>query len=95
VRDENGKLVGIDVDALHPERLLGIGLAKALLHLPEPLHGVLFEEMRRASTLDLEEAMPFVRLAFAASWTKLLYLKGRARLVDPDLLDPERFARSG
>jgi hypothetical protein len=34
--------------------------------------------------------MPFVELHFLAGWTKLAYLKGRAKLVDPARFEPYR-----
>ena len=85
-----GRLVAIDVEDLLPNQLLGSGVAKAVLRTQGAERGRLLAGIRSRAGLDLEPAMPFVELAFLAGWTKRALLKGRARLVRPELFEPFR-----
>jgi hypothetical protein len=85
-----GRLVAIDVEDLLPSQLIGSGVAKAVLRTQGADRGRLLAGIRRATALDLEPVMPFVELAFLAGWTKRALLKGRARLVRPELFEPFR-----
>jgi hypothetical protein len=83
----DGRLVGIDVEDLEADILLGTGLAKALLrglgeHRQELLNGI-----AKHADVDLRPSMPYVELCFTASWTKHTFLKGRHTLVDPAHFD--------
>jgi len=92
VATRDGRLVAVDVEDLRPDQLLGSGVAKACFRSLAP--GVsrerLLAAVARESGLDLAPAMPFVELHFLADWTKVAYLKGRARLVQPALFEPYR-----
>jgi hypothetical protein len=85
-----GRLVAVDVEELMPNQLLGSGVAKAVLRTPGARRERLLQGIRRTAGLDLAPVMPFVELAFLAGWTKRALLKGRARLVDPELFEPYR-----
>jgi hypothetical protein len=85
-----GRLVAIDVEDLLPNQLLGSGVAKAVLRTPGAQRERLLAGIRRTAGLDLAPVMPFVELAFLAGWTKRALLKGRARLVRPELFEPFR-----
>ena len=88
-----GRLVAIDIEDLLPNQLLGSGVAKAVLRTPGAERERLLAGIRRTAGLDLAPVMPFVELAFLAGWTKRALLKGRARLVRPELFEP--FRRKG
>lgn len=85
-----GRLVAIDVEELMPNQLLGSGVAKAVLRTPGARRERLLDGIRRTAGLDLAPVMPFVELAFLAGWTKRALLKGRAKLVRPELFEPFR-----
>jgi hypothetical protein len=85
-----GELVAVDVEELLPDQLLGSGVAKAALRTPGASRERLLGGIRRAAGLDLAPVMPFVELAFLASWTQRALLKGRAALVRPELFEPFR-----
>ena len=86
----DGRLVAVDVEELAPNQLLGSGVAKAVLRTPGARRDRILEGIRRAAGLDLAPVMPFVELAFLAGWTKRALLKGRAKLVRPELFEPFR-----
>ena len=85
-----GRLVAVDVEELMPGQLLGSGVAKAVLRTPGARRERLLAGIRRTAGLDLAPVMPFVELAFLAGWTKRALLKGRAKLVSPELFEPFR-----
>jgi hypothetical protein len=85
-----GRLVAVDVEELMPNQLLGTGVAKAALRMPGAHRERLLAGIRRTAGLDLAPVMPFVELAFLAGWTKRALLKGRAKLVRPELFEPFR-----
>jgi hypothetical protein len=87
----DGRLVAVDVEELMPGQLLGSGVAKAVLRTPGARRERLLAGIRASAGLDLSPAMPFVELAFLACWTKRALLKGRHKLVQPELF--ERFRR--
>jgi hypothetical protein len=95
VRTPAGRLLAVDVEELLPDQLLGSGVAKAALRTPGASRARLLDGIRRAAGLDLAPVMPFVELAFLAGWTKRALLKGRAKLVRPELFDSYRGARPG
>lgn len=86
-----GRLVAVDVEELMPGQLLGSGVAKAVLRTPGARRERLLTGIRSSAGLDLAPVMPFVELSFLAAWTKRALLKGRAKLVSPELF--ERFRR--
>ena len=83
VRVGDGRLVAIDVDAIHRDELIGIGVAKALREVAPAQRERFFREIERQLPLPLGPLMPFLNCSFLASWTKLLFLKGRPRKIDP------------
>ncbi len=85
-----GQLVAIDVEDLLPNQLLGTGVAKAVLRMPGANREQLLARIRRTAGLDLAPVLPFVELAALASWTKRALLKGRHKLVRPELFEPYR-----
>ncbi len=85
-----GRLVAVDVEELMPGQLLGSGVAKAVLRTPGARRERLLAGIRRSAGLDLAPVMPFVELAFLAGWTKRALLKGRAKLVSPELFERYR-----
>jgi hypothetical protein len=87
----DGRLVAVDIEELMPGQLLGSGVAKAALRTPGARRERLLAGIRGSAGLDLSHAMPFVELAFLAAWTKRALLKGRHKLVQPELF--ERFRR--
>jgi hypothetical protein len=86
-----GRLLAVDVEELMPGQLLGSGVAKAVLRTPGARRERLLAGIRRSSGFDLAPVMPFVELSFLAAWTKRALLKGRAKLVSPELF--ERFRK--
>jgi hypothetical protein len=85
-----GRLVAIDIEALLPNQLLGSGVAKAALRMPGANREQLLARVRRTAGLDLTRVLPFVELAVLADWTKRALLKGRHKLVQPELFEPYR-----
>jgi len=85
-----GQLVAIDVEDLLPNQLLGTGVAKAVLRMPGAQREPLLARIRRTAGLDLAPVLPFVELAALADWTKRALLKGRHKLVRPELFEPYR-----
>ncbi len=85
-----GKLVAIDVEDLLPNQLIGSGVAKAVLRMPGANREQLLARIRRTAGLDLAPVLPFVELALLAGWTKRALLKGRHKLVQPELFEPFR-----
>ena len=85
-----GRLVAIDVEDLLPNQLLGTGVAKAVLRMPGAHREPLLARIRRTAGLDLAPVLPFVELAALADWTKRALLKGRHKLVRPELFEPYR-----
>lgn len=84
---DDATLVGVDVEALQPDALIGIGLAKVLARGDAETRARLIETFDRESGLDLEKALPFVELCGEVRWLKRRVLKGSA--IEPDRL--ERF----
>ena len=85
-----GQLVAIDVEDLLPNQLLGTGVAKAVLRMPGARREPLLARIRRTAGLDLAPVLPFVELAALADWTKRALLKGRHKLLRPELFEPYR-----
>lgn len=85
-----GRLVAVDVEELMPGQLLGSGVAKAVLRTPGARRERLLAGIRSSVGLDLAPVMPFVELSFLAAWTKRALLKGRAKLVSPELFESYR-----
>lgn len=88
-----GRLMAVDVEELMPGQLLGSGVAKAVLRTPGARRDRLLAGIRSEIGLDLAPVMPFVELAFLAAWTQRALLKGRSKLVQPELF--ERFRNRG
>jgi hypothetical protein len=76
-----------------PGQLLGSGVAKAVLRTPGARRDRLLAGIRGGIGLDLAPVMPFVELTFLAAWTQRALLKGRGKLVQPELFD--RFRSRG
>lgn len=93
VERPDGSLVAVDVEDLKPDQLIGSGVAKACFRTLGPCGEQLLAAVERAAHLELAPVMPFVELHFLAAWTKLAYLKGRSKLVDPARF--ERYRRKG
>jgi hypothetical protein len=85
-----GRLVAIDIEDLSPNQLLGSGVAKAVLRTPGANRERLLAGIRRTAGLDLAPVLPFVELSLLAAWTKHALLKGRHKLVRPELFEPYR-----
>jgi len=86
----DGSLVAVDVEDLRSNQLLGSGVAKACFRSIDAGRERLLAAVEREACLELAPLMPFVELHFLAGWTKLAYLKGRAKLVAPALFEPYR-----
>jgi len=93
VERPDGSLVAVDVEDLKPDQLIGSGVAKARFRAPGPQREQLLAAVERAARLELAPVMPFVELHCLAAWTKLAYLKGRPKLVDPARF--EHYRRKG
>jgi hypothetical protein len=85
-----GQLVAIDIEDLLPNQLLGTGVAKAVLRMPGANREQLLARIRHTAGLDLAPVLPFVELALLAAWTQRALLKGRHKLVRPELFEPYR-----
>lgn len=89
----DGTLVGIDAEALHPDVLLGTGIAKSLARGDADYRTSFFAAFAAESTLSLEPSLPFAELCFHLGWQKRLYLKGSKKRLEPEVL--ERFLAHG
>lgn len=76
IRRADGSLVGVDVEALQPESVVGIGIAKSLARGDEGYRSGFWPAFARRSPLDLEASFPFVELCFQLRWLKNRCLKG-------------------
>ncbi len=86
VRREDGRLVGIDVEALQPDGLVGIGIAKSLARGDASYRRAFLDAFRKQSEIDIERDLPFVELCFQLRWLKNRCLKGSR--LDPSGLEP-------
>lgn len=82
VKTPQGELVAIDVDGVHRDELVGVGVAKALRDASPPQRDRFCRALQETGAPDLGPVMPFVDLCFLAGWKKLLFLKGRSRRID-------------
>jgi len=80
-------LVGIDVESLAADALVGTGIAKSLSRGDRELRPRLLEAYTRASGADLEKELPFVELCGELRWLVNRLLKGSR--IEPGRL--ERF----
>lgn len=87
VRRPDGSLVGIDVEALRPDALVGTGIAKSLARADDPHRARFLQAFETLSNLDLAPTLPFVELCFHLAWLRNRCLKGSR--LDPAAL--ERF----
>ena len=84
---EDGTLVGIDVEALRSDELVGIGIAKSLSRGDASYRADFLDAFAKVSRLDLEPQLPLAELCFQARSLKDRLLKGSR--LDPASL--ERF----
>ncbi len=83
---EDGTLVGIDVEALRSDGLVGIGIAKSLSRGDDSYRADFLEAFGKVSRLDLEPQLPLAELCFQVRSLKRRLLKGSP-------LDPAGLAR--
>lgn len=79
----SGEFVGVDVEALRDDRLLGGGVAKTLMRGSLDLRRAIYRHFEVAGLPHIAKTLPFVEIAFLANWTKRSFLKRRARNIDP------------
>jgi len=91
VLDRDGRLVGVDVESLGVDQLIGSGAAKACTRWLGAHRDSFLARMRAAGAPDFQAYLPFVELCFLAFWTKASLLEGKHRYVDAALF--ERFSR--
>jgi len=84
------RLVAIDVEDLHSDRLVGCGLAKAVLRALPAHREQLLDGLAARASCELRPAMRFIELHFLAQWTKSAFLKGSEKLIDVSLFEPYR-----
>ncbi len=85
-----GRLVAIDVEDLHADRLIGGGIAKSVLRSLPGDREQLLDGLAARANLDLRPAMPFIELHFLTHWTKRAFLKGSEKLIDGSLFESHR-----
>jgi hypothetical protein len=74
-------MVAIDIEALHAERLLGIGLAKARLRWLEVDRASLFASLAELGAPDIGPQYDYAALSFLAGYAKQNVFRGRRRKV--------------
>ncbi len=89
----DGELRITDVESLVSDRLIGRGVAKALVSWMAPRRGELLAALRDDSPPGLLDTFPFVELHFLASWQKRSVLQRKERHVQRALF--ERFRGDG
>lgn len=89
IRHANGRIYGIDAEALVDDGLIGIGVAKSLDRGGPAFREGFLAEFQKLSELPLVSLLPFVELVFQIRWQKNLFLKGSAGRMEPERL--ERF----
>lgn len=92
--DGDGALRILDVESLVSDRLIGCGVAKALVSWMAPQRSVFLAELERRSLPDFLSYLPFVELQFLASWQKRSVLQRKNRLVASHLFDRFRGGES-
>lgn len=88
-----GELRITDVESLVSDRLIGRGVAKALVSWMAPRRDELLAGLRRSAAPDFLAYLPFVELHFLASWQKRSVLQRKERHVQRALF--ERFRGDG
>jgi hypothetical protein len=88
LRTPRGELRIIDVESVVRERLIGIGVAKALARWLGADRQRLLARLEERGVPPFTAYLPFVELHFLASWTKRSLLHGKKRLVDPARFRP-------
>jgi hypothetical protein len=81
---EDGTLVGIDVEALRSDGLVGIGIAKSLARGDDSYRADFLDAFAKVSRLDLEPQLPLAELCFQVRSLKRRLLKGSR--LDPAAL---------
>jgi hypothetical protein len=85
VRD--GMIVGVDVEALKPDTLLGVGPAKAFLRwYREPARDFL-ERLGRAGAPDISEQLEYAELCFRCTYAKQKAFQRKTHLAPPSSFD--------
>ena len=90
VRDSDGRLCGIDVEALVENQLIGLGVAKALIRWLEPYRAEFFAAYAETGAPDFASYLAFVELSQLAAYTKLMFVERKWSNIDPARF--ERFA---
>lgn len=85
VRD--GSLVGVDVEALQPGRLLGTGPAKAFLRWLSVVPAEFLRSLREAGAPDLEQQFEYVDLCFRCAYAKQKSFQRKMHLAPASIFD--------
>ena len=83
----NDLLVGIDVEALKPDILLGTGPAKARLRWLDSTGDVLTRRLRDAGSPDLSSQFDYAELCFRCSYARQKVLQRKAHLAPASIFD--------
>jgi hypothetical protein len=83
----SGLLVGIDVEALKPDTLLGTGPAKARLRWLDATGEALTRRLHEAGTPDLSPQFDYAELCFRCSYARQKVLQRKAHLAPPSIFD--------
>jgi hypothetical protein len=82
-----GELNGIDIEALVPEQLIGLGVAKALMRWMEPHRTIFFDTYAKSGGPDIAPFFDFVELSQLAAYTKLMFVERKWANIVPARFD--------
>lgn len=87
VHGPGGELCGIDIEALVPDQLIGLGVAKALMRWMEPHRAVFFDTYAQTGAPDIAPFFDFVELSQLAAYTKLMFVEHKWANIVPARFD--------
>lgn len=83
VRDREGVLRFVDVESIHRDYLIGLGLAKASLRWLGDQRGAFLGALAAAGAPPVGEYLPFLEMHVLARLTKRAVLQDKPRHIDP------------
>jgi len=84
IRDRDGALRFVDIESIHRDHLLGVGLAKASLRWLGDRRAAFLADLTEAGAPPVTEYLPFLELHVLARLTKRAVLQDKPRHVEPE-----------
>ena len=82
-----GLLVGVDVEALKPDTLLGTGPAKAMLRWLNVTGDEMTRGLHQAGSPDITSQFEYAELCFRCSYARQKVMQRKAHLAPPSIFD--------